>query len=269
VINVQIGFREGLHVAATLALVGASVPRPWGRQVLVKLGLVLAAALAVSAVLAAVIYTSAAAASDGALHTIDVVLSTFSAATLTTTAIWAARRTKWNGAASAPTSHSAALMVAVVAVVRQTIEITCYVLAANTVTPSEYPVPKVLVGLVVAAAIAVPVGCWLFSGGREHVGYLVTQAALLILAAGMSMSAARSALRAGWLDVVGRPLLEFDFLARPSNVVARLLSSVVGVHPQLTVAEVLTLVIYVSLMVTVCWRVHFVSLRLQLRGGTR
>ena len=112
-------------------------------------------------------------------------------------------------------------------------------------------------GAVIGLALAVAIGWGIYKGGvRLNLSkfFRFTAAVLVLVAAGLLASAARTAHEAGWLNVLQGQALDLSWLIVPGSVTSSLLTGMLGLQPQPTVAEAVVYVLYaVPMLVYVLW----------------
>jgi high-affinity iron transporter len=82
----------------------------------------------------------------------------------------------------------------------------------------------------------------------------VTGVALVVVAAGLLLTAIHTAHEAGWLNVGQAPALDLSWLVQPGSVLASLLTGVLGLEPHPTRIEVLGWLLYaIPVGVYVAW----------------
>ena len=112
-------------------------------------------------------------------------------------------------------------------------------------------------GAVIGLALAVAIGWGIYKGGvRLNLSkfFRFTAAVLVLVAAGLLASAAHTAHEAGWLNVLQGQALDLSWLIVPGSVTSSLLTGMLGLQPQPTVAEAVVYVLYaVPMLVYVLW----------------
>jgi high-affinity iron transporter len=265
----DIGLREAIEAGIVIGLVGASVPRPWERSAIRVfwggLGLAALSSIAVSWA----IHDALAPTADQ-LTGVEVALSIVAAVTLTATALWVARRAHLAGPSAAGIPASTATVLAALAIVRETVEATWFALA----NPGEggagaSPVGGLVSGGLTGLALVGAVLGVLFARAQQRSIYVLSEALLTLVAAGMLMSATRAVHDAGWSGAGSRPLIELGYPDGPSGALARVSAGVFGIQPQVTVAEALTWIVYAGVLVALSWHVSSASLRRRARRHLR
>jgi high-affinity iron transporter len=159
-------------------------------------------------------------------------------------------------AAQALARGSAAALVAMafLAVVREGIETAVFLLAAFQASGDSTAAGSgALLGVLCAAAV----GWALYRGAvRIDLGrfFRLTAVALVLVAAGLVMAALHTAHEAGWLNALQGSTVGLGWLVRPGTVSSSLLTGVLGLRPQPTVAEAAGWLLYlVPMLAYVLW----------------
>jgi high-affinity iron transporter len=148
----------------------------------------------------------------------------------------------------------ALVAMAFFAVLREGLETAVFLLAAfqSAANPGAAGA-----GAVIGLAVAVAIGWGIYKGGvRLNLSkfFRFTAAVLVLVAAGLLASAAHTAHEAGWLNVLQGQALDLSWLIVPGSVTSSLLTGMLGLQPQPTVAEAVLYVLYaVPMLVYVLW----------------
>jgi high-affinity iron transporter len=140
------------------------------------------------------------------------------------------------------------------AVLREGFETTVFLLAAfqNSVNPGAASLGALL-GLV----LAVGLGYAIYKGGvRINLArfFRLTGFVLVLVAAGLVASAIHAGHEAGWINALQVQALDLRWLVGPGTVRAALITGVLGIQPQPTVAEILGYLLYaVPMAMFVLW----------------
>jgi high-affinity iron transporter len=157
-------------------------------------------------------------------------------------------------AALARGSATALVAMAFLAVLREGFETAVFlvsVFGAST-TPAT-----ATIGAVAGIAVAVALGYGLYRGGIRinlQKFFTATGAVLIIVAAGLLMTAAHTAHEAGWINVGQATLVDASALVSPGTPQAALLTGVLGLQPQPTVIEGVVWLVYVVPMLVLLLR---------------
>ncbi len=123
------------------------------------------------------------------------------------------------------------------AVVREGIETSVFLLAAFQASGDALSAG---IGATLGILAAVVVGFGIYRGGvRLNLArfFRITAAALVLVAAGLVMSAFHTAHEAGWLNSLQGSTVSLAWLVHPNSVLSSLLTGVLGLQPQPTVGE--------------------------------
>jgi len=140
------------------------------------------------------------------------------------------------------------------AVLREGLETAVFLLAAfqsaaNSTTAG--------IGALLGIALAVVIGYGIYRGGVRinlQKFFRFTAAILVLVAAGLLASAAHTAHEAGWLNSLQGQAIDLSWLIEPGTVTSSLLTGMLGLQPQPTVAEVLVYLLYaVPMLAYVLW----------------
>jgi high-affinity iron transporter len=154
-------------------------------------------------------------------------------------------------AAAALAAGSAAGLVAMafLAVLREGVETSVFLLATfNASGDATASWSGALIGILVAAGL----GYAIYRGGvRINMArfFRITGLVLVVVAAGLLMTAAHTANEAGWLTIGQAQALDLSWLVRPGTPVSALLTGVLGIQPFPTQIEVAVWLIYLVPMV--------------------
>jgi high-affinity iron transporter len=148
----------------------------------------------------------------------------------------------------------ALVAMAFLAVIREGFETSVFLLAAfqasgNAVTASA--------GAVLGILCAVVIGWAIYGGGRRvNLGrfFHVTAAALVVVAAGLIMSAAHTAHEAGWLNSLQGAGVDLSWLVHQGSVSSSFLTGVFGLQPRPTIGETAGWLLYaLPMLAFVLW----------------
>lgn len=152
------------------------------------------------------------------------------------------------------------------AVVREGIETAVFLLAAFQASGDA---TSAGIGATLGIVCAAIVGWGIYGGGiRLNLArfFRITAAALVLVAAGLVMSAFHTAHEAGWLNSLQQSTVSLSWLVRPGSVLSSLLTGVLGLQPQPTLGEAVGWLCYlVPMLVFVLWPKRW---RLALRVRT-
>ncbi|WP_241609391.1 iron uptake transporter permease EfeU [Rosenbergiella australiborealis] len=132
-------------------------------------------------------------------------------------------------AALSRSSHWALPMMAFLAVLKEGFETSVFLLATFSAAQSTI---WAAIGALVGLLLALIIGWGIYRGGvRLNLGrfFRITGIFLILVAAGLVVSALRSAHEAGWLLIGQQKLLNLDWLVPPGSIRAALISGVLGI----------------------------------------
>jgi high-affinity iron transporter len=253
-----IGLREGLEAALIVSIIAAFLRRNGRSLMAMWIGVVLAVVLsiAVGVVLAIVEQSLPQAGQEGMEAIIGAVAIFF----VTGMVFWMnthARAMKRDLEAEAAQAlgdgRSRALAVmAFLAVLKEGFETAVFLLATFSAAQSA---ALAATGAVVGILLAVLIGAGIYFGGvRINLSrfFRITGGFLILVAAGLVMTALRSAHEAGWLIAGQQPTVNLTWLVRPGSVQSALITGVLGIQPDPRLVEVVgwfTYLIPVALIV--------------------
>jgi high-affinity iron transporter len=140
------------------------------------------------------------------------------------------------------------------AVLREGLETAVFLLAAfqSASNPTTAGI-----GAALGVAVAVVIGYGIYRGGVRinlQKFFRFTAAILVLVAAGLLASAAHTAHEAGWLNSLQGQALDLSWLIVPGSVTSSLLTGMLGLQPQPTVAEAGVYLLYaVPMLAYVLW----------------
>lgn len=254
----SIGLREGLEAAVLVAAMGTLIRSPACPRPLVRYRAWLGGALVAGIGSGAVLYKAARSASAPTMQVVELAVAAGAALVLTSAFLAVGRRLRHDLATGSHPSLGVPreIVVAEIAVWRETVEATLFVTSSEhgsdtTIALSALDlVAGAGIGVVVAGGLAVRMQRAL---PTSHV-LAVDQALLGLFATGMFMQALRSASSLGWLKPGGRELSELAWLEAPGAQLVHAFASVVGLAPDMSLAEGLTWVVLVAAVAAVVGR---------------
>ncbi|HZC25719.1 MAG TPA: iron uptake transporter permease EfeU [Actinopolymorphaceae bacterium] len=257
-----IGLREGLEAALIVGIVAAFLRQRGRTEALtyVWIGVLLAVLVCVGIAVGLVILSSEL--TQRAQEGLETAIGLVAVAMVTYMVVWMRRHSRdlkksLEGAASsalATGSVLALVAMAVLAVLREGIETVVFLLALfRTAGTPALAGLGALLGLVAAVAL----GYGIYRGGvRLNLSrfFRGTGLVLVLVAAGLLMSAVHTAHAAGWLDIGQARALDLRWLVQPGSILESLLTGVLGLQPTPTVIETVAWLVYlVPLAVYVAW----------------
>ncbi len=257
-----IGLREGLEAALIVGIVAAFL-RQRGRLDALRyvwLGVLAAVLICVGIAVGLILLSSEL--TPQAQEGLETVIGLLAVAMVTYMILWMRRhsrglRHELEGAAESALAKGSAIalvLMAILAVLREGIETVVFLLALfrTAGTPALAGV-----GAALGVAISVGIGYGIYKGGvRLNLSrfFRITGLVLVLVAAGLLMSAAHTAHSAGWLNIGQQQALDLSWLVQPGSIRESLLTGVLGLQPKPTVIEVVVWLCYlVPLALYVCW----------------
>jgi high-affinity iron transporter len=248
-----IGLREGVEAAIIVGIVAAFLNRTADRRQLrwMWFGVIVAAGLCLAGGIA--------------LHAFDrglpqkqqegfeTIVGLVAVATVTWMIVWAKRHARGlksdleERAASAVAEGTAFALIgmAFFAILREGFETAVFLLAAFQ--SSTAPVAAGA-GVLLGLATAVFLGYLIYRGGTR-INYArffrITGMVLVFVAAGILAFAVHTAHEAGWVNILQERAVDLRWLVAPGTVRASLLTGMLGLQPEPTVAEVAVWLLYV------------------------
>jgi high-affinity iron transporter len=273
-----IGLREGLEAALIVGIVAAFLRKQQRvdllRWVWAGVGAAVALCLAVGVALE-VVSRDLPQRQQEALETVIGVLAI---AMVTYMVVWMRRHSRElkgsleGAAATALTSGSGRALVAMafLAVIREGFETVVFLLATFNESGSG---PGPVFGAVLGILIAVGLGWGIYRGGvRINLSrfFRATGLVLVVVAAGLVMTAFHTGHEAGWVNVGQQSTVDLTWLVRPGTVEASLLTGMLGLQPRPVLIELVGWLVYlVPVALYVGWPAgRRISLRTACRLAT-
>lgn len=257
-----IGLREGLEASLIVGIVAAFLVQRGERRALraVWAGVLLAVALCVG--VAAALQAATRQLPQRQQEQLETVLALVAVAMVTYMIVWMTRHARSMradlehaaGTALGKGSSWALVAMAFLAVLREGLETSVFLLATYQASGSN---AQGALGATLGVALAVVLGYLVYRGGvRLDLARLfrTTGVLLVLVAAGLVVSAAHTAYEAGWLLVGQDRALDLSALVEPGTVRSALFTGVLGWQPRPTVAEVLGWLVYALPMLVVVLR---------------
>ena len=248
-----IGLREGVEAALIVGIVAAFLKRAGIPKDMrwMWLGVVVATGLCLVGGIALHVFDREL--PEKQQEAFEIIVSLVAVGTVTWMILWTKRHARElktdleERAASAVAQGTTVALIgmAFFAVLREGFETSVFLLAAFQ--SSTAPVAAG-VGVVLGLLTAVLLGYLIYRGGAR-INYArffrVTGMVLVFVAAGVLAFAAHSAHEIGWLTVLQGRAIDLSWLVAPGTVRASLLTGMLGLQPEPTVAEVVVWLLYV------------------------
>ncbi len=247
-----IGLREGLEAALIVGIVAAFLKQRGGSRELrwVWTGVLAAVliCLAVGVALKIVSVDLPQRQQEG----LETVIGAVAVAMVTYMVVWMRRHSRdlkgqlegAAGSALAQGSAKALVAMAFLAVLREGLETAVFLLAAFNASGNG---ASAGLGALLGILVAVILGYGIYRGGvRINLSkfFRATGLVLVIVAAGLVMTALHTAHEAGWLNAGQDRLFDISWLVRNGSVQASLITGVLGIQPMPAVIEVVGWLLY-------------------------
>jgi high-affinity iron transporter len=241
-----IGLREGLEASLIVGIVAAFLGKQGRRDALRQVWVGVAAAVVLCLGIAIALKVATAELPQKEQEGLETVVGVLAIAMVTVMIIWMRKHARGmkreleGAAASALATGSARALVAMafLAVLREGFETAVFVVAVLQQPSGGGVWPSV--GVFLGLAIAFGVGWGIYRGGVKlnlAKFFKATGVVLVVVAAGLVMTAFHTAHEAGWVDFGQAQALDLQWLVRPGTPLASLLTGVLGWHPTVTVVE--------------------------------
>ena len=257
-----IGLREGLEAALIVGIVAAFLVRQGRRDAVRQVWLGVAAAVVLCLGLGVVLDLLERSLPQRGQEALETVIGLVAVGLVTTMIVWMRRhaRTLKSGLESAAStalargSTRALVVMAFLAVLREGLETAVFLLATFQASLDRVSAP---VGAVLGIVAAALLGYALYRGGTRinlQRFFTLTSVVLVVVAAGLLMTAAHTAHEACWLDIGQARALDLQWLVRPGTPWSAVVTGVLGIQPRPTVVEVVVWALYLAVMLTVVLR---------------
>jgi len=247
-----IGLREGLEASLIVGIVAAFLGQQGNRGALrqVWIGTGLAVVICIAVAVALDVVSSEL--PDRQQSGLETVVGAVAVAMVSYMVLWMRSHAadlrgdleRAAGSALASGSSRALVLMAFLAVLREGFETAVFLLATfNASHDTATSALGAVLGILAAAAL----GYGIYRGGvRINLGrfFRITGIVLVVIAAGLVMTAIHTAAEAGWLSVGQQQALDLSWLVRPGTPVESLVSGVLGIQPYPVWVEVIGWVVY-------------------------
>ncbi|MDT7705281.1 MAG: high-affinity iron transporter [Pseudonocardiales bacterium] len=257
-----IGLREGLEAALIVGIIAGFLANRGRRDALRQVWLGVGAAVVICLVVGVVLEIVTAELPQAAQEGLETVIGLLAVAMVTYMILWMRKHARGmkaeleSAAASALVrgSTGALVVMAFLAVLREGFETVVFLLAAFQASTSPLLAGF---GALIGVLVAVALGYGIYRGGvKLNMArfFKVTGAVLVVVAAGLLMTAAHTAHEAGWLTIGQERALDLSWLVRPGTPISSLITGMLGIQPFPTVVEVVVWVVYaIPLLAYVLW----------------
>ena len=257
-----IGLREGLEAALIVGIIAAFLGQEGRRDALRQVWIGTAAAVIICIGIGVALQAISADLPQRGQEGLETVVGALAVTMVTYMIIFMRRNARHlkgeleGAAASALASGSARALVAMafLAVLREGFETAVFLLATFDASGDA---TTSWLGAVIGILLAAVVGYGVYRGGvRLNLArfFKVTGMVLVLVAAGLVMTAFRTANEAGWLTAGQGQAVDLSWLVRPGAPVSALLTGVLGIQPYPAWIEVIAWLAYlVPMAVIVAW----------------
>jgi high-affinity iron transporter len=257
-----IGLREGLEAALIVGIVAAFLRQRGAAASLRWVWIGVAAAVAICLTIGVVLQVVSANLPEGQQEGLETVIGAVAVVMVTYMVIWMRRHSRdmkrqlegVAGSALATGSSRALVAMAFLAVLREGIETAVFLLAAFNASHNGVSAG---LGALLGVLVATLLGYGIYRGGVKlnlSRFFRATGVVLVLVAAGLVVTALHTAHEAGWLNAGQDQVLDISGLVRSGSVQSSLLTGVLGLQPTPTEIEVIGWLVYlVPLGLYVAW----------------
>jgi high-affinity iron transporter len=257
-----IGLREGLEASLIVGIVAGFLGRQGRRDALRQVWLGVIAAVLICIVVGVLLEIISADLPQAQQEGLETVIGLFAVAMVTYMVIWMRKHSRdlkgelegQASAALAQGSATALVVMAFLAVLREGFETAVFLLAAFQASTSPVLAGS---GALIGILLAVVLGYGIYKGGvRLNLSkfFRATGVVLVVVAAGLVMTAFHTAHEAGWVNFGQQRVADLSWLVLPGTPVSSLVTGVLGIQPYPVLIEVVTWFVYlVPLMVYLLW----------------
>jgi high-affinity iron transporter len=257
-----IGLREGLEAALIVGIIAAFLGQQGRRDALRQVWIGTGAAVLICVAVAIGLQAFSSELPERQQEGLETVVGALAVGMVTYMIIFMRRNARnlkgelQGAAASALASGSSRALVAMafLAVLREGFETAVFLLATFNASGDA---STSWLGAVIGILLAAGIGYGIYRGGvRLNLArfFRVTGLILVLVAAGLVMTALHTANEAGWLTFGQAQAFDLSWLVRPGTPVAALLTGVLGIQPFPAWIEVVAWLFYlIPMMIIVAW----------------
>lgn len=253
-----IGLREGLEASLIVGIVAGFLGRQGRRDALrqVWIGVIVAVliCIAVGVALEAISADLPQAQQEG----LETVIGLFAVAMVTYMVVWMRKHSRdlkgelegAAGTALARGSAFALVAMAFLAVLREGFETVVFLLAAFQASTSPLLAGS---GALIGILVAVVLGYGIYKGGvRINMArfFRITGIVLVLVAAGLVMTAFHTAHEAGWVNFGQDRVADLSWLVQPGTPLSSLVTGMLGIQPYPVTVEVVAWLLYLVPLMT-------------------
>jgi high-affinity iron transporter len=272
-----IGLREGLEASLIVGIVAGFLGRQGRRDALRQVWIGVLAAVLICVAVGVVLEIVSADLPQAQQEGLETVIGLFAVAMVTYMVVWMRRHSRdlkgvlegAAGEALARGSATALVAMAFLAVLREGFETAVFLLAAFQASTSPALAGA---GAVLGILLAVVLGYGIYRGGvRLNLSrfFRATGVVLVLVAAGLVMTAFHTAHEAGWVNFGQDRVADLSWFVLPGTPVSSLVTGVLGIQPYPVLVEAVAWCCYlVPLLVYLLWPQRRVTGRAAPASGT-
>jgi high-affinity iron transporter len=257
-----IGLREGLEASLIVGIVAAFLGRQGRRDALRQVWIGVGVAVAICIAVGVALEIATTALPQRQQEGLETVVGLFAVAMVTYMVLWMRKHSRdlkgqLEGAAAAALARGSAralVVMAFLAVLREGFETAVFLLATFRASGNA---TASATGAVLGIALAVVLGYGIYRGGvRINLSrfFRATGVVLIVVAAGLVMTAVHTANEAGWLNVGQVQAFDLSWLIHPGTALSAVLTGVLGLQPYPVWIEVAAYLAYLlPMLVFTLW----------------
>ena len=248
-----IGLREGLEASLIVGIIAGFLGQQNKKSALRQVWIGVAVAIAICIAVGVGLELLSADLPQAQQEGLETVIGLFAVAMVSYMVVWMRRHARdlkselEGAAASALERGSATALVAMafLAVLREGFETVVFLLAAFQASTSPVLAGS---GALIGIAMAVVLGYGIYKGGvKLNMArfFRITGVVLVLVAAGLVMTAFHTAHEAGWVNFGQDRVADLSWLVQPGTPISSLITGMLGIQPYPVFVEVLAYAIYV------------------------
>jgi high-affinity iron transporter len=257
-----IGLREGMEAALIVGIVAGFLGQQGRRDALRQVWIGVAVAVAICVAVGVVLQLVSSDLPQRQQEGLETVVGVIAGVMVTYMVLWMRRHSRdlkgdlesAAGSALASGSAQALVLMAFLAVLREGFETVVFLLATFHASGNA---TLSWLGAVLGIALAVVLGYGIYKGGvRINLSrfFRVTGVVLVVIAAGLVMTAVHTANEAGWLTVGQAQAFDLSWLVRPGTPLSSFVTGVLGIQAYPAWIEVIAWLAYlVPMLIVLSW----------------
>jgi high-affinity iron transporter len=257
-----IGLREGMEAALIVGIVAAFLGQQGRRDALRQVWIGVSIAVAICIAIGIALQVISSDLPQRQQEGLETVVGAIAVVMVTYMVLWMRRHSRdlkgdlesAAGSALASGSANALVMMAFLAVLREGFETVVFLLATFHASGNG---TSSWLGAVLGIALAIILGWAIYKGG-VHINlarfFRITSIVLVVIAAGLVMTAVHTANEAGWLTMGQTQALDLSWLVRPGTPLSSFVTGVLGIQPYPVWIEVIAYLAYlVPMLILMSW----------------